>query len=42
MMNFGTSQGENKNFITVKNFQDETKFLREEVGNKNEIIIRKY
>ena len=33
-----SSQGENKIFILVKHFQDEIKFLREEVGNKNEII----
>ena len=33
-----SSQGENKIFISVKHFQDEIKFLREEVGNKNEII----
>ena len=35
---FVSSQGENKNFIAVQHFQDEIKFLREEVGNKNEII----
>ena len=33
-----SSQGENKNFIPVQHFQDKIKFLREEVGNKNEII----
>ena len=27
-----------KNFIRVQHFQDEIKFLREEVGNKNEIV----
>ena len=32
------SQERDKKFITVKHFQDEIKFLREEVGNKNEII----
>ena len=35
---FVSSQRENKNFIPVQHFQDEIKFLREEVGNKNEII----
>ena len=35
---FVSSQKEYKNFITVKHFQDEIKFLRKEVGNKNEII----
>ena len=35
---FVSSLGENKNFITVQHFQVEIKFLREEVGNKNEII----
>ena len=33
-----SSQGENKDFIPVQHFQDKIKFLREEVGNKNEII----
>ena len=31
-------QGENKNFIRVQHFQDEIKFLLEEVGIKNEIV----
>ena len=35
---FVSSQGENKNFTTVQHFQDKIKFLREKVGNKNEII----
>ena len=35
---FVSSQKESKNFIRVKHFQDEIKFLRKEVGNKNEII----
>ena len=35
---FVSSQGENKNFIPVQHLQDEITFLREEVGNKNEII----
>ena len=35
---FVSSQGENKNFIPVQHFQDEIMFLREKVGNKNEII----
>ena len=33
-----SSQGENKIFISVKHFQDEIKFSREEVENKNEIV----
>ena len=35
---FVSSQGENKNFSAVQHFQDDITFLREEVGNKNEII----
>ena len=35
---FVSSQGENKNFSAVQHFQDHITFLREEVGNKNEII----
>ena len=41
MMNFGTSQGENKNFITVKKFQDETKFLREKLLLENINCLKK-
>ena len=32
-----SSQGENKNFITIKHFQGEINDLRAEVGNKNDI-----
>ena len=35
---FVSSQAENKSFIPVQHLQDEITFLREEVGNKNEII----
>ena len=35
---FVSSQGEKKNFLPVQHFQDEIKFLWEEVGNKYEII----
>ena len=35
---FVFSQGENKNFVPARHFQDDSKFLREDVGNKNEII----
>ena len=34
---FVWSQGENKNFITEKLFQDKIKFLQKQVGNKNNI-----
>ena len=35
---FASSRGENKNFIPVQHIQDEITSLREQVGNKNEII----
>ena len=35
---FVFSQRENKNFVPAHHFQDDSKFLREDVGNKNEII----
>ena len=35
---FVSSQGENVNLITAKHFQDEIKFSRDKVRNKNEII----